>query len=62
LQPTGEPTQYPDSGQPGASIDFTSFHVKGGGYRADPKHRKQPPPAVKQILADVQYGRAIISK
>ena len=46
----------------GTAVDFTTFHVKGGGYRADPKHRKQPPPAVKQILADVQYGRAIISK
>jgi xylan 1,4-beta-xylosidase len=50
------------SGQKGTSVDFTTFHVKGGGYRADPKHRKQPPPAVKQILADVQVGRAIISK
>ena len=50
------------SGQQGSAIDFTSFHVKGGGYRADPRHRKQPPPAVKQILADVQAGRAIISK
>jgi len=50
------------SGQNGTPVDFTTFHVKGGGYRADPQHRKQPPPAVKRILADVQVGRAIISK
>jgi xylan 1,4-beta-xylosidase len=50
------------TGQRGTPLDFTSFHVKGGGYRADPKHRKQPPPAIKRILSDVQVGRAIIGK
>jgi xylan 1,4-beta-xylosidase len=50
------------SGQKGAALDFTSFHVKGGGYRPDPKHRKQPPPSIKRILADVAAGRTIINK
>jgi xylan 1,4-beta-xylosidase len=50
------------TGQQGAPLDFVSFHVKGGGYRADPKQRKQKPPSVKQILRDTQTGYAIISK
>jgi xylan 1,4-beta-xylosidase len=50
------------TGEKGTPIDFTSFHVKGGGYRADPKHRKQNPPSVKRILRDVQTGYAIISQ
>lgn len=50
------------TGQQGAPLDFTSFHVKGGGYRADPLHRKQKPPSVKQILRDTQTGYAVISK
>ena len=50
------------TGQRGTPIDFVSFHVKGGGYRADPKHRKQPPPSVKQILSHTQVGREIIEK
>ena len=50
------------TGQPGTPLDFVSFHVKGGGYRADPRHRKQKPPSVQQILRDTQTGYAIISK
>jgi xylan 1,4-beta-xylosidase len=50
------------TGQQGTALDFISFHVKGGGYRADPKHRKQTPPSVKRIVSDVQTGREIISK
>jgi xylan 1,4-beta-xylosidase len=50
------------TGEVGAPIDFISFHVKGGGYRADPKHRKQTPPSIKQILSHTQNGHAIISK
>jgi xylan 1,4-beta-xylosidase len=50
------------TGQQGTPLDFTSFHVKGGGYRADPLHRKQKPPSVKQILHDTQTGYEIISK
>jgi xylan 1,4-beta-xylosidase len=50
------------SGQKGAVLDFITFHVKGGGYRADPKHRKQPPPSVQQILSHTQAGYEIISK
>jgi xylan 1,4-beta-xylosidase len=50
------------SGQKGAALDFITFHVKGGGYRADPKHRKQNPPSVKQILSNTRTGYEIISK
>jgi xylan 1,4-beta-xylosidase len=50
------------TGEIGTPLDFTSFHVKGGGYRADPKHRQQNPPSVKRILRDVQVGYDIISK
>lgn len=49
------------SGQQGTTLDFVTFHVKGGGYRADPKHHKQPPPSVRQILSHTQNGYAIIS-
>lgn len=50
------------TGQQGTPLDFTSFHVKGGGYRADPLHRKQKPPSVKRILNDTQTGYEIIAK
>lgn len=50
------------TGQQGTTLDFISFHVKGGGYRADPKHRKQDPPSVKRILRDTRAGYHIISQ
>ncbi len=50
------------TGQIGTEIDFVSFHVKGGGYAADPKHRKQRPPSVKQVLSHTRTGHAIINK
>jgi xylan 1,4-beta-xylosidase len=50
------------TGQIGTVLDFVSFHVKGGGYRADPKHRKQDPPSVKRILSGVIEGREIVNK
>jgi xylan 1,4-beta-xylosidase len=50
------------TGETGTPLDFVSFHVKGGGYRPDPLHRKQPPPSVRQILEDTQTGYQIISK
>jgi xylan 1,4-beta-xylosidase len=50
------------TGQTGTPLDFITFHVKGGGYRADPLHRKQKPPSVKQVLRDTQTGYEIISK
>ncbi len=50
------------TGQRGTPIDFVSFHVKGGGYRADPKHRKQPPPSVKRILSHTRLGHEIIGR
>ncbi|MBZ0300134.1 MAG: beta-xylosidase [Anaerolineae bacterium] len=54
-------TNHYDRGQ-GTALDFVSFHVKGGGYRADPLHRKQPPPSVQQIVRDVQTGHEIIQQ
>lgn len=50
------------TGQQGTALDFITFHVKGGGYRADPRHRKQNPPSVQQILAHVKHGYDIIGK
>lgn len=50
------------TGEQGTPLDFVSFHVKGGGYRADPRHRKQAPPSVKRILRDTRAGHDIIRK
>ena len=50
------------TGEQGTQLDFLSFHVKGGGYRADPLHEKQNPPSVKQILEDIKTGYEIISR
>jgi xylan 1,4-beta-xylosidase len=50
------------TGEQGTPLDFVTFHVKGGGYRADPKRRKQDPPSVKQILSNTRTGYEIISK
>ena len=50
------------SGKTGSAIDFLSFHVKGGGYAADPQHRKQAPPSVKRVLSYIRTGHAIIGK
>jgi xylan 1,4-beta-xylosidase len=50
------------TGQKGTALDFVTFHVKGGGYRADPLHKKQNPPSVKQIVRDVGIGYDILSK
>jgi xylan 1,4-beta-xylosidase len=50
------------TGEQGAPVDFLSFHVKCGGYRADPQHRPQRPPSVQQILSHTQHGHEIISK
>jgi xylan 1,4-beta-xylosidase len=50
------------TGEMGTPLDFVTFHVKGGGYRADPHHRKQKPPSVRQILSHTANGHAIISK
>lgn len=49
------------TGQQGTPLDFITFHVKGGGYRADPLHRPQHPPSVQQILAHTIHGYEIIS-
>lgn len=61
LRHCAEGTNYHNGGR-GTALDFITFHVKGGGYRADPLHRKQQPPSVKQILRDVANGYAIINK
>ncbi|MEO8395668.1 MAG: beta-xylosidase, partial [Chloroflexota bacterium] len=50
------------TGQRGTPLDFTSFHVKGGGYRADLRPRGLTPPSRKQILSHIQVGYEIIAK
>ena len=50
------------TGDTGTPLDFTSFHVKGGGYRADPLHRVQDPPSVQRIVDDTRTGYQIISQ
>ncbi len=50
------------TGEQGTQLDFLSFHVKGGGYRADPLHKKQNPPSIKQVVSYVQTGYEIISR
>jgi xylan 1,4-beta-xylosidase len=50
------------TGGVGAPLDFVSFHVKGGGYRADPLHRTQPPPSTERILNHVRHGHEIIER
>jgi xylan 1,4-beta-xylosidase len=50
------------TGQRGAPLDFISFHLKGGGYRADLRPRGQTPPSRKQILSHLQVGYATIAK
>ncbi len=50
------------TGQTGTPLDFVTFHVKGGGYRPDPLHRKQNPPSVQRILQDTQTGYEILSQ
>jgi xylan 1,4-beta-xylosidase len=50
------------TGQRGTPLDFTSFHVKGGGYRADLRPKNLTPPSRKQILSHVQVGYEIIAK
>jgi xylan 1,4-beta-xylosidase len=50
------------TGQRGTPIDFTSFHVKGGGYKADLRPRGVTPPSRKQILSHIQVGYDIIAK
>jgi xylan 1,4-beta-xylosidase len=46
----------------GTPLDFITFHVKGGGYRADPKQRTQDPPSIKQLLSHTRAGYEIISR
>jgi xylan 1,4-beta-xylosidase len=50
------------TGKRGTPLDFVSFHVKGGGYRADLRPRGQTPPSRKQILSHIQVGYEIIAK
>jgi xylan 1,4-beta-xylosidase len=50
------------TGQQGTPLDFVSFHVKGGGYRADLKNHQHTPPSRKQILSHIQVGHQIIQK
>ncbi|MBI1276559.1 MAG: beta-xylosidase, partial [Anaerolineaceae bacterium] len=48
--------------QQGTPLDFLSFHVKGGGYRADLRPHDLTPPSRKQILSHIQVGYETIAK
>ena len=50
------------TGQTGTPLDFITFHVKGGGYAADPRHKRKDPPSVKFLYGSVKTGYEIISK
>ena len=46
----------------GAPIDYISYHVKGGGFRADPHHKPVDPPAMKTLLGQLKIGYDLIVK
>ena len=50
------------TGETGTALDFITFHVKGGGYAADPRHKRKDPPSVKFLYGSVKTGYEIISK
>jgi len=50
------------SGEKGAPLDYVTFHVKGGGYVADPKRRPLDPPSTKRLVDGVRAGYEIIHK
>ncbi len=50
------------TGQIGTPLDFLSFHVKGGGYRAELRPHDLTPPSRKLILSYIQTGYDIIAK
>lgn len=50
------------TGQTGAPLDYVSFHVKGGGYRADPKNKPVDPPSTQWLMQQVAAGYEIISR
>lgn len=50
------------SGEKGTVVDFTTFHVKGGGYQMDVKAKRGTPPAVKRIMEGIQTGYELIAK
>lgn len=50
------------TGQTGAPLDYVSFHVKGGGYRSDPKHKPVDPPSTQWLMQQLITGYEIISR
>ena len=50
------------TGEQGAPLDFVSYHIKGGGYRADPLHRPVDPPSMTKLLGELQIGYDYICK
>lgn len=50
------------TGETGTEVDFTTFHVKGGGYRSNPLKRKQDPPSIKKMMKNISDGREIIKR
>src|SRR5262249_32157624 len=50
------------SGERGAALDFITFHVKGGGDRADPQHRPAAPASPRRdIVSSANTRRSKIS-
>jgi xylan 1,4-beta-xylosidase len=50
------------NGEVGTVVDFTTFHVKGGGYPMDVKAKRGAPPSVKRIMEGITTGYEIIKK
>jgi xylan 1,4-beta-xylosidase len=50
------------TGQTGSPLDFITFHVKGGGFPADPRHRKRNPPSIQYLYACALTGYDILAK
>ena len=48
------------TGMTGTPVDFTSFHVKGGGYPMNLKAGKAEPPSVRRIMEGIQVGYEIL--
>jgi xylan 1,4-beta-xylosidase len=50
------------TGQNGTPLDFITFHVKGGGYKADTSHAKLNPPSIQHLFGSTVTGYEILSK
>lgn len=50
------------TGEKGAHLDYISYHIKGGGFRADPLHRPVDPPSTQRLLRQLITGYELIAK